>query len=154
MYIWDHIRHRRGFAVHSPFMYGVVRGAMMPRRIVGPRRELYDALVALGTDRRSATRIQNLHTHLGYEQWTIDGAVDEGLVVVSPNCPAEQVLNLTDTLAEGQGEATLVVLHHRNKGQKALAERLVAEHQSMSGSKRDFTFLVYGRALPKQHIIL
>lgn len=127
---------------------------MMPRRIVGPRRELYDALVALGTDRRSATRLQNLYAHLGYEQWTIDSAVDEGLVIVSPNCHAEQVLNLADSLAKGQSEAVLVVLHHRNKGQKALAERLVAEHPSMSGSKRDFTFLVYGRALPKQHIIL
>ena len=135
-------------------MYGVVRGAMMPRRIVGAQRELYDALVAQGTDRRSATRIQNLHAHLGYKQWAIDGAVGEGIVVVSPNCPADQARNIAERLTEVQGEAILVVLHHRNKGQKALAEQLVAGHPSMSGSKRNFTFLVYGRALPKQHIIL
>ena len=154
MYLWDHIRHRSGFAVHSPFMYGVVRKAMMPRKVVGQNKELYDALVAAGATRRTATRLQNYLTHLGYPAWAIDECVAEGLVVITPKCEAEKVHAIAAELAEGSKNATLCLLHRRNKARKALAAQLVARHPSMSASKREFTLLVYGRKLPKQHIIL
>jgi hypothetical protein len=57
-------------------------------------------------------------------------------------------------LAKGSKNATLCLLHKRNKARKALAAQIVATHASMSASKREFTLLVYGRKLPKQHIIL
>ena len=154
MYLWDHIRHRSGFAVHSPFMYGVVRKAMMPRKVVGQNRELYDALALAGTDRRTATRLQNYLTHLSYPAWAIDECVAEGLVVITPNCEAEKVQAIATELAEGSKNATLCLLHRRNKARRALAAQIVATHASMSASKREFTLLVYGRKLPKQHIIL
>ncbi len=154
MYLWDHIRHRSGFAVHSPFMYGVVRKAMMPRKVVGQNRELYDALALAGTDRRTATRIQNYLTHLGYPAWAIDECVADGLVVITPKCDAPKVHTIAAELAEGGKEATLCLLHRRNKARKALAAQLVTTHASMSASKKGFTMLVYGRKLPKQHIIL
>ena len=154
MYLWDHIRHRSGFAVHSPFMYGVVRKAMMPRKVVGGGRELYDALLAAGVTRRTATRLQNYLTHLSYPAWAIDERVAEGLVVITPKCEAEKVQAIVAELAEGNKNATLCLLHRRNKVRRALATQLVATHASMSASKKGFTLLVYGRKLPKQHIIL
>lgn len=153
MYLWDHIRHRSGFAVHSPFMYGVVRKAMMPRKVVGTSRELYDALGVTGASRRTATRLQNYLTHLDYPAWSVDKSVEQGLVVATPKCSAEEVEALVAELSDGRS-ATLCLLHGRSKVRKALAKRLVAQHPSMSASKCDFTLLVYGRALPKQHIIL
>lgn len=154
MYLWDHIRHRSGFAVHSPFMYGVVRKAMMPRKVVGGGRELYDAVLAAGATRRTATRLQNYLTHLGYPAWAIDECVAEGLVVITPKCDAPKVHAIVAELAEGNKNATLCLLHRRDKARKALAAQLVTTHASMSASKREFTLLVYGRKLPKQHIIL
>lgn len=153
MYLWDHIRHRSGFAVHSPFMYGVVRKAMMPRRIVGPQSDLHKALLAQGCNRRAATRLQNYHTHLGYTRWGFNEPVEEGLVIITPDCSEQQVRIVAEKLSDGR-QATLCILHCRNKAQRTMAEQFVANHSSMSASKNDFTLLVYGKKLPKQHIIL
>ena len=127
---------------------------MMPRKVVGGGRDLYDALLAAGATRRTATRLQNYLTHLGYPAWAIDECVAEGLVVITPKCDAPKVHAIAAGLAEGSKNATLCLLHRRNKARKALAAQLVTTHASMSASKMEFTLLVYGRKLPKQHIIL
>ena len=133
-------------------MYGVVRNAMMPRRIKGEQTALYDALRTEHIDRRSATRLQNYYTHLGYTEWTIDNTAGGGLVILTTDYGEQQAGEVAIRLSKSS-DATLCILHP-NKSRRAMARSLVAEHQSMSASKRSFTLLVYGKCLPRQHIIL
>ncbi|MBO5661799.1 MAG: hypothetical protein J6R93_04945, partial [Tidjanibacter sp.] len=51
---------------------------MMPRRIVSESRELHDSLVARGVDKRTARRLQNLVSVVGYKRATIDCVQSKG----------------------------------------------------------------------------
>ena len=154
------MRHSRGYGVHSPFLYGVVRQAMMPRRVVGGPTQLHSDLQAAGIDKRTATRLQNYLYYVGLSEWTINkvppfGAEDM-LMIATPDCPADVLKQMMSIVGseEHNTKATLCVIHRRGKTSKRLRRRLVAEHKGMSAEKRHFTLLFFNPALPKQHIII
>ncbi len=62
-------RHTRGHGIHSPFVYGLVRNALMLGSGSGrPGGELYDALRSCGLNRRRAAQLQNLHNYCEYRR--------------------------------------------------------------------------------------
>lgn len=155
---WEQrLRHRRGYGVHSPFLYEVVRSTMMPRKMTSDDRRLYDALRNKGVDHRSATRLQNYLLHVGYECWTIDQCPDNNqakvLCIATRQCPTDELERLLNACQEHKEEATLCVFH-RSKEAKAECNRLVEQHSSMSAEKPRFTLFFHHRPLPKQHLII
>ncbi len=159
---WEQrLRHSRGYGVHSPFLYGVVRQAMMPHHMVGGPTQLHSDLQAAGIDKRTATRLQNYLHHVGLSEWSIDKVpsigAEESLMIATPDCPTEVLKQMITTVVgseEHNTKATLCVIHRRGKTSKRLRRRLVAEHKGMSAEKRHFTLLFFNPALPKQHIII
>lgn len=67
------LRHWRGKGVHSPFMYGVVRGVFLKSRLSGPEHRLYDELLGRGVRKKDAVVLQNLYGYCGAEGYTFIG---------------------------------------------------------------------------------
>lgn len=152
MWLWRHLRHRCGYGVHSPFLYEVVRGAMMPRRIVGESHELHDALVTRGVDKRTARRLQNLVSVVGYKGATIDSVQGKGeLGVATIRCEESTLRSMAARVAT-EGGALCIITPVGHPSRRAICRELIGAHRSMSASKPSFT-LLFGRPdLPKQHI--
>ena len=156
MWLEEHLRHSRGYGIHSPFLYHIVREAMMPRRVTGSERGLYEALLGRGVSKRTARRLQNLHTLEQYEDWSIDrtqGIEGRVFVVLTEGCDRGGIGAIQRALRERGG--VVVVLHEGCcRRQRALRNTLVKEHHSMSAEKRGFTLLFSREDLRKQHIII
>ena len=153
MWLYEHLRHRLGYGVHSPFLYRIVREAMMPRRMMEGERSLFDALRSKGVGNSTATRLHNLRIVECYEEWGIDECKGGGLMVATPECGEERVGEMMRTLGE-QGGALCILHPVGNKPRRELCRRLVAEHNSMSASKMGFTLFFSRHDLRKQHITL
>lgn len=154
MWLEEHLRHSRGYGVHSPLLYRIVREAMMPRRVKGSDTSLYDALRARGVGRRTATRLQNLLTAERFGVWRIDTVAGEGeLMIATTECHKEQLRAMAKVLGEQEG--VLCILHPiGSRTRRRLCKELIAEHHSMSASKPAFTLLFARKDIQKQHINL
>jgi hypothetical protein len=154
----ERFRHSRGYGVHSPFLYKVVREAMMPRRVATTTPLLREELVALGVGRRTAVRLQNYLDIAQHTCWAIDtaeGGAQGTLFVATPDCPHEVVEQMAEMCGvDGTTMATLCVIHHKGKAERVWRRELVEGHKGMSAEKPRFTFLFFNPALPKQHIII
>ena len=153
MWLDEHLRHGRGYGVHSPFLYRIVREAMMPRGVMEGDTTLFDTLRSKGVDRRTATRLHNLRIVEHYAVWGIDECKGGGLMVATPECEESRVGEMIRTLGE-QGGALCVLHPVGNRPRRELCRRLVAEHNSMSASKVGFTLFFSRHDLRKQHITL
>ncbi len=60
------IKHYRGRKVHSPFVYGIVRNAIMKTDARGDDTALFDELRARGFSTKRAAQLQNLYTYRGF----------------------------------------------------------------------------------------
>lgn len=155
MWLEKHLRHRFGFGVHSPMLYRVVRGAMMPRNIKGDDRQLYEALLSAGVKRRTAVRLQNLYTLERHTSWSIDGPVGEGALGVATTRASEQQARAMAESNNRNHHSTLCIIHPAGcTSRRALCRRLTAEHRAMSASKPSFTLLFSRDDLHKQHIVI
>ena len=154
MRIWLHLRHSRGYGVHSPMLYRIVRKAMMPRVVVGADRTLYTELLAQGVGRRTATRLQNLYSTEHYSAWSIDASAGVGgLTILTPACAESVVREIAEGLVEKDG--VVVVLHKiPDCKRRALCKELVRKHHSMSAEKATMLLLFARSDLRKQHIII
>ena len=155
MWLDEHLRHSHGYGVHSPFLYRIVREAMMPRRVVGCDRRLYEALVARGVGRRTAVRLQNLCNLEHLEAWSIDGATtaEAGLMIATRECSDATLEQMHK--AQSHSGATLCILHEgRNRAALERCGRVVEQHSSMSAEAWAFTLLFCRKDLRKQHIII
>jgi hypothetical protein len=149
-------RHSRGYGVHSPFLYKVVREAMMPRKVATTDTRLRGELVAVGVGGRTAVRLQNLYTLEGYGAWRIDSPAAEGeLAIATPHATDQEVVAMATACAKAEG-STLAILHPigGSKMRRTLCRRLIAKHPSMSASKLSLTLLFKRADLHKQHIVI
>ena len=152
MWLIKHLRHSRGYGVHSPLLYRIVREAMMPRKIAGTEHALYDALRAQGICKHTATRLQNLYSLEGYEAWRVDQtAKAEGeLMIATAKCEEQIVASMANALREHEG-AVCIIHSPRNR---QLRKSLITAHPSMSAANCQLTLLWWRKDLRKQHIII
>lgn len=152
MWLEEHLRHSRGYGVHSPLLYRIVREAMIPREVVGFDTALYDALRTRGVGRRTATRLQNLLSLEGFAEWSIDCLAEAGaMMIATAECSEEQLRAMVTALGEQEG--VVCILHPIGKcARRKLCRELIATHRSMSASKPTFTLLISRKDLQKQHI--
>lgn len=152
---WEqHLRHSRGYGVHSPFLYGVVRDSMMPRKVMGDNA-LYNELRSRGIDKRTAIRLQNYLHHEGFTRWSIgpEEELSSQLCILPEECPEEMVSQMHQELCHHAERATLCLLHS-TKSRKRMRDRIVTDHPCMSAEKSRFTLLFLNPSLPKQHIVI
>lgn len=156
MWLEEHLRHRSGFGVHSPMLYRVIRGAMMPRRLQDGDHTLYNTLRELRVGRRTATRLQNLFLLEEYSAWRVDGPIGEGELGVVTLGATEQTAERVAAQCRELPTATVCILHPMmgGKHRRRLAKELVKQHCSMSASKPSFTLLFQRKDLHKQHITI
>lgn len=152
MWIDEHCLRSRGYGIHSPFLYRIVREAMMPRHPKEGDSSLYEALRGRGVGRRTATRLHNLFVLEGYTAWSIDSTATGGaMMVATPECSEERTRAMAAALGEQEG--VLCILHPiGNCARRRLCRRLTKAHHSMSAEKRAFTLLFSRNDLQKQHI--
>ena len=150
MWLDEYCFRSLGYGIHSPMLYRIVRGAMMPRHIIGTDHSLYDSLRRYRIGRRTAIRLQNLLATEGYAEWRIDQlAGSGGLTILTPACTAESVEEIVGALKEGTVCVTIPPLGCQRR---RLCRRLVAQHPSMSAEKPRLMLFFAREDLRKQHI--
>ncbi len=130
----------------------------MPRRVAAADTRLFEDLVAVGVDRRTAVRLQNYLSLVGHTHWAInkaEGVAEDTLFVATTDCRQEVIELMSDICGKDDTTmATLCVIHHRGRRGKVWRRELVDSHKGMSAEKPRFTLLFFNPALPKQHIII
>ncbi len=158
------VRHFRGRKVHSPFVYGIVRNAIMKTTPQGDDHALFDELRRRGFSTRRAAQLQNLYTYKGYtsfvfadgEKYKVDSSLRFGMTdmcFLMPSLPEEETLGLVER-ARGTGAAVCLTSPYENRARRRLARSLVEAHRHTSVDNRGFLLLFTDERLPKQHFKL
>ncbi|MDR2883220.1 MAG: hypothetical protein LBU98_05535 [Alistipes sp.] len=154
------VRHFRGRKVHSPFVYGIVRNAIMKTTPQGDDHALFDELRRRGFSTRRAAQLQNLYTFKGYtsavfaEGAGVGAALDAGtLCFITPALPEQDTIALVER-ARGTGAALCLTSPYENRARRRLARTLVDSHRHTSVDNSGFLLLFTDKRLPKQHFKL
>jgi hypothetical protein len=158
------VKHFRGRKVHSPFVYGIVRNAMMKTTPQGDDRALFDELRGRGFSVKRAAQLQNLYTYKGYTsavfaeeagQLTINHyqLSISTLCVAMPSLPEAETLALIERV-RGTGATICVVSPYESRARRHLARTLVESHGHTSVDNRGFLLIFTDERLPKQHFKL
>jgi hypothetical protein len=151
------LKHYRGARVHSPFVYGIVRNAIMKKTPQCADHPLFDELRRRGFSRRRAAQLQNLYTFHNYSEAVFAGNNSsfstESLCFIMPSLPAEDIPALVELAAE-TGSTLCLTYPYAGRNRSRLARRLVAEHRHTSIDNRGFLLLFFNPRLPKQHFKL
>lgn len=155
MWLEEHLRHSRGYGIHSPFLYRVVREAIMPLRVRSKEKALYKALRAKGVGRRAATRAHNLLTTLGYTSWSIDepNGNNEGLSIATPECQLQMIEAMVGGLRTRSG-AVCVIHRLGDQKRRAICKGLIIGHNCLSASKPTMKLFFSQQGVSKQHIVI
>ncbi len=158
------VKHFRGRKVHSPFVYGIVRNAIMKTTPQGADHALFDELRRRGFSRKRAAQLQNLYTFKGYTSAVfVEGEnplstfnfqlSTETLCFAMPSLPDADILALVEQ-ARGTGAALCFVSPYESRARRRLARILVGSHRHTSVDNRGFLLLFTDQRLPKQHFKL
>ncbi len=85
------VKHFRGRKVHSPFVYGIVRNAIMKTTPQGDDRALFDELRARGFSVKRAAQLQNLYSFREYDSVVFAEGDDSFSVVLPSALPAPPI---------------------------------------------------------------
>lgn len=150
-------RYFRGHGVHSPFVYGLVRGVFMSRRLLGADTSLRDALTEAGVPVRRALELQNLMTYCGYRTFAVvGGGAEKGIAttaelgVVLLEAPEVAVLRCVEEASE-HGATVAIMSPYADPCRERMCRALVAAHGSTSVDNRGYVLLFHDKYLPKQH---
>lgn len=152
------VKHFRGRKVHSPFVYGIVRNAIMKTTPQGGDRSLFDELRARGFSVKRAAQLQNLYSYRGFTSVVFAESatpvLDAGtLCFAMPALTEEHTVALVEE-ARGSGAAICMASPYESRARRRLARSLVAFHRHTSIDNRGFLLLFTDERLPKQHFKL
>lgn len=145
-------RYFRGHGVHSPFVYAIVRQVFMRSTFIDERRDLYDALIAIGAPARRARELQNLMAHCAYNKFGIDCAIEDfsqyDIVVATTAIAATELSHMAN--AATQAGITLCITRPMLDSERDRACKLIVEqHRCTSVDNRGY-LLLFNNHLPKQ----
>ena len=142
-------KHYRGYGVHSPFVYSLVRKVFMCRKLFeGSGSELYDALRKEGLSARSARQLHNLIPHIEAKSYSIN-SVDGEVAILLEGYPTEQLCEAYDEARKG-GKTLVVCQPYANRERQNCVKALMEVHSSTTVDNRAY-ILFFNNYLPKQH---
>jgi hypothetical protein len=155
------MKHFRGRKVHSPFVYGIVRNAIMKTKPQGDDHPLFDELRRRGFSTKRAAQLQNLYTFRGFGSAVfaevenrLPTGLDAGtLCFAMPTLDEAQTRQLVDRAA-GTGSAICLVSPYESRARRLMARNLVNTHRHTSVDNRGFLLIFTDERLPKQHFKL
>lgn len=154
------MKHYRGGGVHSPFVYGVIRNAMMKTKPESADCPLFDELRRRRFSKRRAAQLQNLYTFHAYTsaRFAESGGefppLDAGtLCFAMPSLSADDTRRLVEKAA-GTGCTLCLAAPYSSRQRNRMANLLVASHRHTSIDNRGFLLLFFNERLPKQHFKL
>ena len=143
------LKHRKGHGVHSPFVYGFVRKALMAKVLCeGTGTALYDSLVAVGLKEKRARELHNLLAYIEGQSYSIN-EVGGDLSILMADYPAEQLREAYEE-AKREGVTLAISLPYLNRERQSEVKALVAQHGSTVIDNRAY-ILFFNNRLPKQH---
>ena len=145
-------RYFRGHGVHSPFVYAIVRQVFMRSTFIDERRDLYDALIAIGAPVRRARELQNLMAHCAYNKFGIDCAIEDlsqyDIVVATTAIAAAELGRMANTAT--QAGITLCITRPMFDSERDKACKLIVEHHRCTSVDNRGYLLLFNNHLPKQ----
>ncbi|MCC8035818.1 MAG: hypothetical protein LIO77_07820 [Rikenellaceae bacterium] len=153
------LRHVRGHGIHSPFVYGIIRNALIfGKGFSGDKDILYTFLRTVGVSRRTAMQLQNLHNYceygrtvIHYDQRTEIRGIDSGtLRVFAGSCTADTIEALKDKF--GGEEGTVVVISPRSRKERAeICKELAHRGDCITIDNRGYILFIYKSGRPPGH---
>ena len=142
-------KHYRGYGVHSPFVYGLVRKAFMAKGLIeGSGSALYDELRANGMAEKRARQLHNVLQYIEGGSYSIN-SVEGDLSILLVDYPTEQLREAYERAK--REEVTLVVSQpYLNRERQNEVRALMDEHGSTTVDNRAY-ILFFNNRLPKQH---
>ena len=158
------VKHYRGYGVHSPFVYGLVRhSVMMKTSIVGDDCSVFNDLCEIGVPAKRAIQLQNMFTWAGYKATvyltSADSKVealqlnDRTVCFVTPDYPMEQTVKLCAVCAEKEAVLCILMPYDSRLRSKACLD-IIRTHKHTSVDNRGFLLLFFNPRHPKQHFKL
>ena len=143
------LKHRKGHGVHSPFVYGFVRKALMTKTLCeGSGTALYDSLIAVGLKEKRARELHNVLSYIEGQSYSIN-EVEGDLSILLADYPTEQLRAALAT-AKTEGVALVICQPYLNRERQNEVNALVAEHRSTTVDNRAY-IVFFNNHLPKQH---
>ena len=143
------LKHRKGHGVHSPFVYGFVRKALMTKTLCeGSGTALYDSLIAVGLKEKRARELHNVLSYIEGQSYSIN-EVEGDLSILLADYPTEQLRAALAT-AKTEGVALVICQPYLNRERQNEIKALVAEHRSTTVDNRAY-IVFFNNHLPKQH---
>lgn len=142
-------KHYRGYGVHSPFVYSLVRKVFMNRHLFeGENKALYNALIAVGASEKRAIQLHNTMHFCECNSFSIN-EVDGDIAIFTPDYPTSQ---LSERYAEAKQRGAIFVVAHPylNRERQVEVRALIEAHTSTTVDNRAY-ILFFNNHLPKQH---
>ena len=143
------LKHRKGHGVHSPFVYGFVRKALMTKTLCEESgTALYDSLIAVGLKEKRARELHNVLSYIEGKSYSIN-EVEGDLSILLADYPTNQ-LRVALATAKTEGVALVICQPYLNRERQNEIKALVAEHRSTTVDNRAY-IVFFNNHLPKQH---
>lgn len=147
------IRHARGYGIHSPLVYSLIRNVFM-KKDIGEETKIYDKIIETGTSDKIARDIQNFYDFYGFSTFSIDDgitSVHEGnrlYIFTDSNIvgAAENIFSV-----EWEKGNVMCLIPGKSKGRKSLCRNIAGSHPGVSIDRKTYFLYFYNVSYEKQH---